>query len=154
MPSLSSYNSAEGATLEEELKLAGVNPLDFGGLHGLFSVEGFGLMGDPESELEPFMPLIREQMSDVIAVGTDYDYNPEKLSFALYGTHDLGYLLMRLNGSMSRAEFRGPSIRIVKVESASQLIKAHEVARARANVRRATPDQYADLTIRQVRTAT
>ena len=83
--------------------------------------------------------------------GTDYDYAPDKMSFELYGTHELWPILLRLNYATHRGEFRGPELRFISPIYTGQLliISRFGVERATRSDKTGIPD-YGDLTVRKV----
>lgn len=81
--------------------------------------------------------------------GSMYDYLPEGLSRELYGTVDLWYILLRLNGAMTRGQFRGPTFRVYKSETASGIL-LDVVKRGASRSRTTQLNPVEDLTIRRV----
>jgi hypothetical protein len=148
---LEAYNSAGPPTIEGEAQHAATNPLDIGNLTAAILTE-FGLIGDPEPELEFMIPAIRESMCEIITVGSQYDLNPEKLSFERHGTHEMAYLLMRVNGFTSRNDFVGPVLRVIRQGSEQDVLQVCQEARRRAEAKRKAPPAYEDLTLRTIRT--
>ena len=116
---LSTYNS-DNPDIRAEIAEAAGNPLEPGRLHSHFSTNGVE-MADPEWDMSPLAPLL-DTMIEEMDFGDTYDYQPDKLSFDVYGTHELWIVLLRINGAVGRHEFRGPKLKIVKPSWASQLV--------------------------------
>jgi hypothetical protein len=150
MALLSKYNSSS-ADIPEEIEKAAVNPTVVARQYAHFVQESTGLkMAEPEWCLSPLAPLL-DTMSVVGDFGNSYDYMPDKMSFELYGTHELWPILMRLNGALERSDFRGPKLMYVKQDSAGQLLDMLRFGVARAErTDEASMLTIGDLTVRKV----
>ena len=150
MPVFSQYNS-NAPDLTAEVAQAALNPLVIARQHTHFVEHQLGvMMADPEWATAPLDPLL-ETMAISADYGTDYDYAPDKMSFELYGTHELWPILLRLNYATHRGEFRGPELRFISPIYTGQLliISRFGVERATRSDKTGIPD-YGDLTVRKV----
>lgn len=119
MTTLSMYNSSD-PDIRAEITEAATNPLEPGRQHSHFSIGGVEI-ADPEWDMTPLAPLL-DTMIEELDFGDTYDYQPDKLSFDVYGTHELWVVLLRINGAAGRHEFRGPKLKIIKPSWTSQLV--------------------------------
>ena len=119
MTTLTIYDSSN-PDIRDEIAAATSNPLEPGRQHSHFTIGGV-TMADPEWDLAPLAPLL-ETMTEEIDFGDKYDFQPDKLSFDIYGTHELWVVLLRINGAAGRHEFRGPKLKIIRPTWIGQLV--------------------------------
>ncbi len=123
------------------------NPVEVTNFHVTFhNPDGYAI-ADPQWTLEEIMPFIKE-LTETTDFGDRFDYLPDLLSAALYGTPDFWPILMELNGAGARSDFKGPTFRYVKRDSFGSLLKALRLGRDRRLV--AADVQYEDITVREV----
>jgi hypothetical protein len=103
---------------------------------------------NPRFEFDDMFSLIKESMIETINGGNEFISRPEQLSFALYNTHDLWYLLLRLNNCLSRKDFKGPLFKVIKNSSIPDLLVI--LKNSQLKVKSSTPTIYKDLTIRKI----
>ena len=143
--------SSLSADLAADLASAAKSPVEVSQFCVPCYEPGGVLIADPELTLELVLPLIADTMTEVINVGSAYDYLPDNLSYALYGAHDLWPLLLRLNGAAIRADFVGPTFTTVRQASAGLLLDALKLARTVRALRVGSgPVAYGDLTVRKI----
>lgn len=134
--------------LREGIKHAKTNPIEIGNQSAEFvSPDGF-VMADPEFALQPFEGFLEASVTEG-NFGTMYDHLPDAMSLALYGTHDLWYLLMRLNGAASRGDFRGPTLRFYRPEAAAGVL-LDALKQVRRRIASAPSQRAGDLALRPV----
>ena len=151
MAVFSQYNS-DAPDLIVEVQEAKSNPLVVSRQYRVFSDTRYTdlLIADPEIATKPLEPYFKE-MTTQMDFGTDYDYMPDKMSFELYGTHELWPLLLNLNGATHRGEFKGPTLKYISPLHIGALLSIFKFG-----VKRATEDnevnipQYTDLTVKKV----
>ena len=149
MPLLSKYNSSS-ADILEEIEKASENPTVVSRQFSHFVQAETGLtMVDPEWCLAPLAPFL-DEMSFTGDFGTTYDHLPDKMSFEIYGTHELWPLLLKMNGATGRHNFRGPKLRYVRSEYAPRLLEMLRFGLARAERIDASKPVVGDLTVREV----
>ena len=130
MSVFASFNSNSG-NLVDEIEFAKRNPIEISRQHRRFVVYDTVKIDSPLWDTEPVAALL-QGMTQVVNLGAEYDYLPDKLSFVLYGTHELWPILLRLNEATHRADFRGPMIKIIGSGYLNQLLKTLEFGRKRA----------------------
>lgn len=138
-------------SLREERDLGLANPLDLGRTFPVLTAPGGRQVGGYASTFERYVPLVRERWTKVFEAGDDrYRHWPERLSFDLYGTEDLWYLLMRLNYALTRFDFVGPRFTTVDVNHVGKLLDVCRKSQKDAADRGAMQLNYRDLTLRPV----
>jgi hypothetical protein len=143
----SQYNSSAGAELQSCITASKGNPLTIANLSELLIVDGIPVYS-PNSVIEDYMGYIMENLID-IALPDELQFRPESLSESLYGTPDLWYLLMLINGKSSVTDFYGPSVKALS--PTSSIIELISAARMKGlNAQRANPYVVQDLTIREI----
>ena len=144
---LEAYDSAK-PDIRDSIAHAKTNPIEVGSQAGEFvDPQGF-TMADPELTLTPFEGFLADYVLTV-EYGSTYDGLPDVLSHALYRTHDLWYLLMRLNGASTRADFRGPTLKVFDpVAVGAGVLDALKAAKKRVD--RSAVIATEDLTLRPV----
>lgn len=105
---------------------------------------------NPQFQFDPFLDLIKETMLLKVNGNHEFDYKPEHLSYTLYGSHDLWYLLLRLNGCMSRNDFIGPIFNVIKMENINDVLNI--LRSSQRTVEKSSIYEYKDLTIRPIKT--
>ena len=150
MSSLSKYNSSS-PELRAEIKESAKNPTVIARQYGHFLQAGTGLlMSDPEWCLAPLAPLL-DGMAEEKDFGTAYDYMPDRMSYELYGTHELWPILLRLNGAEGRHAFVGPRLRYIRADSIGRFLEMLRFGVARAERADSRPPLEAgNLTVREV----
>ena len=144
----STYDSSQ-PDLVDEVAAAKTNPMEPGRQYRTFVLGGVE-MKDPEWEMGPLAPLL-ETMTDVMDFGTTYDYMPDKLSFELYGTHELWLVLLYINGAKHRGEFVGPALKYIRPAFSADLLQLIRFGVTQAAVADAAGVQVVDaLTVRTV----
>ena len=134
--------------LIDGIKHARTNPIEIANMSSSFVDTGGFVMADPEFALQPYEGFLEASIAES-DFGTLYDHLPDVMSFALYGTHDLWYLLMRLNGASVRGEFRGPVLRFYQPGVVSGILMT-AMKQAKRRVASAPVPQMEDLTLRPV----
>jgi hypothetical protein len=144
---LQAFDSTKPDLVDSQVHAAS-NPLEISHQCARFLDPAGVEMFDPEMAVAPFDGALEVQI-DEADFGTKYDCLPEALCFDLYGTHDLWYMLMRINGATTRSEFVGPRLKFYRaVSSSGTLLDALKLAKRRVD---ATPVLAAeDLTIKRV----
>jgi hypothetical protein len=136
--------------LVEEIDKAATNPTVIARQHRHFVQSGTDLtMSDPEWDLTPLAPLL-DEMTDEADFGTDYDYMPDKMSWELYGTHELWPVLLRLNKAMTRAQFRGPRLKFIRADMSNKLLSMLRFGINRAEAADKSMPVVGDLTVKKV----
>ena len=149
---LGKYRSAAPVTLEEELAHSLTNPLVLGYTYRHLTTGDEGAMlGGFSTPFDIYIPLIREVWSEVYtAPDARYDYWPERLSYDLYRTEDLWYVLMRLSSTLTRSDFTGPVFTVVSEEHTGKLLQVcRRVQRERMDPSRDIAT-YTDRTLRPI----
>ena len=144
---LTAFDSVKPDLLDG-IKHAKTNPIEIANQSFTFVDSNGFAMTDPEFALQPFEGSLEASIAES-NFGTVYDHLPDAMSFALYGTHDLWYLLMRLNGASVRGEFRGPVLRFYQPSIASGIL-LNAMKQVRRRIATVTPIQTQDLTLRPV----
>ena len=145
----SQYDSSS-ADLVEEVQRSKTSILNIARQHRHFVEASGAQMSDPEWDLAPLAALFEEKAMSA-DFGAKYDHMPDKMSKELYDTHELWPLLLRLNGAVDRASFKGPLLRFIRSDLAGSIVPLMRFGAARAARADAlgVPD-VGDLTVRRV----
>ena len=148
MGALSIYNSSK-PDLREEIEAAKTNPLEPSKQHRHFISKGIK-MSDPEWDAAPLAPLLQTMLAER-DFGSAYDYLPDKLSYDLYGTHELWQVLLRVNSAMGRHDFVGPRFKFIKESAVPTLLDILRFGATRAERENLNGIELTeDLTVRTV----
>lgn len=116
-------SSSEKSTIAEMIKhYKTVNPLCESLLRNGVSLKD-QVMYDPFSNLRPYMSLIKNEFTQEIALAKEFWYSPEAFSNALYGTYDLGTMLLYINDMASGHEFKRDTVKAIATNKIPDLIK-------------------------------
>lgn len=150
MSTFSEFN-IDGVSIPEDIEQAKTNRLVIGRHHTHFIESQSGMkMSSPEWTFKPFAGML-----DLIQLradfGTEYDYVPDKMSFELYGTHELWPLLLHINGVTDRSMFRGPTLQYIDpvYKSTIEGMMHFSLIRAERSDKLGIPD-LGNLTVREV----
>jgi len=147
MPNYGRFNSSNTPDVAEGVALSKGNPITISSLSELLSVDGV-LMLAPNSAVEDYMDYIMENAVEM-DLPEELWYRPEALAESLYGTPDLFYLVMLMNGASSAADFKMAKVKVL--DPGSTILDRIVTARSKALAeRRARPLAVGDLTIREV----
>ena len=142
------YSIGDAADIADDVKVMLDCPFEPGGLASPVIIEGGIVVGCPGWEWDDYWELITD-VSELMEIALVHSQRPENLSRAMYGTAELWPILLRLNGCETRADFRGPVLRVIRRESLYIVFDILNKVKARALARSAYV--YEDLTIRSVR---
>ena len=115
---LRAYNTTNEIFIDKECEFSKKNPIEIRNL--LFTINfqeerKENRMKEPSIALMKYLPYIKENYVEKQIFTKKYDYNPEQLSFDLYHTYDLWYLLLMLNNCKDRIEFVGHEFNVLKI---------------------------------------
>lgn len=140
-------DSAGVVDLKEQVNAYVKNIYDCNNIHGRFiNHEGYEIT-NPESELDKFSAFLEQYIITVEM--DDYDpfkYKPDYMAKSLYDTHDLWFLLLKINNCRDRMEFTGPKYRIIDPSNVSKVIDF--LNKCIFSVSRQKIYEYPDLTIK------
>jgi hypothetical protein len=133
----------------DEIEASADNQLVISRQYKHYSINGVQF-ADPQWDLEPLQDLL-VTMSKTSDFGTKYDYMPDKMSFDIYGTHELWPILLKLNNATDRSKFVGPKLVYIGTEYATQLVEMLKFGLKRAEAADAIRiPVISDLTIKEV----
>jgi hypothetical protein len=146
---LSQYNSS-ATDLPQEIKFSKTNLLENSKQSTKIQLDDNITMLNPEWNLPILSSLINE-MVKTENFNTKYDYLPDKLSFDMYGTHELWQILMHINGANTRIEFIGPELKFIDTWYIPRLLDILKFGRNRVEKSNLnTILRYQNLTIKEV----
>ena len=151
---LGRYRSAAFQTIEEELENSKTNPLVVGYTYNLINMinnPDVENIGGYDTLFNIYLPLIRSRWSfEFTAPDSRYDYWPERLSYDLYDTEDVWYILMRLNSVFTRNDFVGSRFTCVSIDHVGKLLKICKRIKIQSNTGNRDDITYKDRTLKQV----
>ena len=88
-------------------------------------INGEIIQFEPDSIINDYLDLLKEKSVEVELDEQEkikYFYNPELLSFDIYGTTELDFLILKLNGIIDPKEFNLSKVKLLKQEDLKTLL--------------------------------
>ena len=88
-------------------------------------INGETIQFEPDSIINDYLDLLKEKSVEVELDEQEkikYFYNPELLSFDIYGTTELDFLILKLNGIIDPKEFNLSKVKLLKQEDLKTLL--------------------------------
>ena len=87
---------------------------------------------------------------DTITLDEKYFYKPELLSFDIYGTPDLWYLILWANDISTVTEFSKSEVKIINDKGLDKINTVIETYKSRLNLNRENPYLISDSTLKKI----
>jgi hypothetical protein len=141
------YNSSANAEMSKCIAASKSNPITIANLSELYIYDNIAVYA-PESVVEDYMPHIEENLIEM-TLPESLHFRPEALSESLYGTPDLFYVLMLVNGCSSVTNFNMEKVKVLN--PTSKIIGSIAAARMKGlNKQRSKPYIVNDLTLKEI----
>jgi hypothetical protein len=143
----SQYNSSKDAELKKCIDSSKNNPITIANLSELYIYDGVAVYA-PSSVVEDYMDYIKENLIEM-DLPEELQFRPEALSESLYGTPDLFYLLMLINGIYSVTDFNMKKVKVLN-PTVSIIDKIATSRMKGLNRQRSNPYIVTDLTLKEI----
>lgn len=138
MGQLDALDSGNFATINASVAFNETNVIGLDNLSTYLTVDGY-TMPEPENFFYQHLGVLRGY-TETVTIPSEFLYNPKALSKQLYGTTDLDYLILLLNGIASARDFTIKSVVVFSPSSIPLLIQLIQDASAKYLASKASPE--------------
>jgi hypothetical protein len=144
--SLTRINSGRFADIQDCVKHWKTNDVALGNVTRRILFKGGFVMDEPHHIFYEYRELLL-QGSTEIDLDPKFHRRPKAASEFIYGTPDLGYLILLANGMSHPKQFLGPKVRYVRPEKLGQILSIINRIKPELVARRANPTPVFDRTL-------
>lgn len=138
MAQLDNLDSGNFATINASVAFNDTNVIGIDNLSTYFTVDGY-TMPEPENFFYQYLGVLKGY-TETVTIPSEFLYNPKALSKSLYGTTDLDYLILLLNGIASARDFTNTSVIVFSPTSIPFLVQLIQDASSKYLASKASPE--------------